>query len=389
MICWHCQQQSCCLATCLNRAGRGLLRARREGIFVKMRAARMHGYHQPLRLEEIEVPRFGPTEVLVKVAAAGMCRSDFQLVDGYFEAGFPLSFPITPGHEVAGRVHAVGADVPASSGLAEGTRVVVNPNWGDGRCRQCREGNEQLCADGQLAGFGPPGGFAEYMPVQYRHVIPVPEQDGHTPQTQAPLTDAGLTPYRGMKKLLAAGKLGAGRTVVVNGIGGLGGYGVQYARLLGGGATVVAFARNDDKLAVARENGAHYTVNTRDKTAEQVQNELQDLTGRREVDAVLDCAGAKESLELGFSILAREGALTCVGLIGQSAQVPVFPFVSGEKSFSGSVWGNHNDLTEVLALAGQGLIKHHIIPVDFDDINDNLEALGRGDMVGRAVVVFD
>lgn len=125
MICWHCQQQSCCLATCLNRAGRGLLRARREGIFVKMRAARMHGYHQPLRLEEIEVPRFGPTEVLIKVAAAGMCRSDFQLVDGYFEAEFPLSFPTTPGHEVAGGVHAVGADVPASSGLAEGTPVAA------------------------------------------------------------------------------------------------------------------------------------------------------------------------------------------------------------------------------------------------------------------------
>ncbi|MEC4765387.1 zinc-binding dehydrogenase [Mycobacterium sherrisii] len=192
-----------------------------------------------------------------------------------------------------------------------------------------------------------------------------------------------------MKKLQATGKLGAGRTVVVNGIGCLGGYGVQYARLLAGGATVVAFARSDDKLAVARENGAHHTVNTRGKTAEQVQSGLQNLTGRRDVDAVLDCAGAKESLELGFSILSREGALTCVGLIGQHAQVPVFPFVSGEKSFSGSFWGNHNDLTEVLALAGQGLIKHHIVPVDFDDINDHLEALGRGDVVGRAVVVFD
>ncbi|MEM6109916.1 NAD(P)-dependent alcohol dehydrogenase [Mycobacterium sp. 050272] len=357
---------------------------------MQMRAARMHAYNEPLRLEEIPVPDFGPDEVLVKVAAAGMCRSDYQLVDGYFREGFPLTFPITPGHEVAGHVHAVGAEVPAAAGLAEGTPVVVNPNWGDGRCRQCHEGNEQLCANGQLAGFGPPGGFAEYMPVQARHVIAVPEQADHTPQTLAPLTDAGLTPYRGMKKLLAAGKLGAGRTVVVNGIGGLGGYGVQYARLLGGGATVVAFARNDDKLTVAKENGAHHTVNTRNKTAEEVQNELEDLTGRREVDAVLDCAGAKESLELGFSILGKEGALACVGLIGQSgAQVPIFPFVSGEKSYSGSFWGNHNDLTEVLALASQGLIKHHINPVDLDDINERLDALGRGDVVGRAVVIFD
>ena len=254
-----------------------------------------------------------------------MCRSDFQLVEGYFQQGLPVSFPITPGHEVAGTVEAVGADVPRSAGLAGGDLIVVDPNWGDGQCRQCHEGNEQLCADGQLVGFGPPGGFAEYMPVPHRHVIGIPEQSDHKPETLAPLTDAGLTPYRGMKKLRAAGKLGAGRTVVVYGIGGLGGYAVQYARLLGGGATVVAFARSDDKLAVARENGAHQTVNTRDKTSAAVQDELEELTGRREVDAVLDCAGAEESLALGFSILAREGALTSVGLIGQRVQLPLFP----------------------------------------------------------------
>ncbi|ULP43839.2 zinc-binding dehydrogenase [Mycobacterium lentiflavum] len=117
---------------------------------------------------------------------------------------------------------------------------------------------------------------------------------------------------------------------------------------------------------------------------------MEDLTGRREVDAVLDCAGAKESLELGFSILGKEGALTCAGLIGQSgAQVPIFPFVSGEKSYCGSFWGNHNDLTEVLALASQGLIKHHIVEVNLDDINERLDELGCGDVVGRAVVIFD
>ncbi len=77
-----------------------------------------------------------------------------------------------------------------------------------------------------------------------------------------------------------------------------------------------------------------------------------------------------------------------MGLIGQRAQIPLFPFTSGELSYFGSFWGNYNDLTEVLALAGQGLIKHTIIPVNFDDINDSLDALGRGDMVGRAVVVF-
>ena len=356
---------------------------------MQMRAARMYGYNEPLRLEEIPIPDIASDEVLVKVAAAGMCRSDFQLVNGYFREGIPMGFPMTPGHEVAGTIAAVGADVPRSAGLCEGELVVVDPNWGDGVCRQCHEGNEQLCSSGQLVGFGPPGGFAEYMPVPHRHVIAVPDGLDRKPETLAPLTDAGLTPYRGMKKLRAAGKLGAGRIVVVNGIGSLGSYAVQYARLLGGGATVVAFARSDEKLAVATENGAHHTVNTRTKPAEDVQNALEDLTGRRDVDAVLDCAGAEESLALGFSILAAEGALTSVGLIGQRVELPLFPFVSGERSYFGSFWGNYNDLTEVLSLADEGLIKHNINPVKLDDINGNLEALGRGDVVGRAVIIFD
>jgi propanol-preferring alcohol dehydrogenase len=356
---------------------------------MKMRAAQMYAYNEPLRLEEIDVPDIGPDDVLVKVAATGMCRSDCQLIEGYFTQGAPLTDPITPGHEVAGRIAAVGADVPRTAGLSEGDLVVVNPNWGDGTCRQCREGNEQICGNGQMAGFGPPGGFAEYMPVPYRHVIVVPDGLDSRPETLAPLTDAGLTPYRGMKKLRQAGKLGAGRTVVVNGIGGLGSYGVQYARLLGGGATVVAFARSDEKLALAKENGAHHTVNTRDKSAEEVSDALEDLTGRRDVDAILDCAAAEESLALGAEILAREGALTSVGLMGQKVVLPLLPFTNGEKSYFGSFWGNYDDLSEVLALATEGLIKHTVTPVTLDDVNDNLTALARGDIVGRAVIVFD
>jgi propanol-preferring alcohol dehydrogenase len=356
---------------------------------MQMRAARMHGYNQPLQIDEVPVPEVGPNQVLIKVAATGMCRSDYQLVDGYFRQGLPVGLPFIPGHEVAGTIAAVGAEVPTSFGISEGDQIVVDPNWGDGTCRQCHEGNEQLCSGGQLVGFGPNGGFAEYMLAPYNHVISVADQPNQRPEYLAPLTDAGITPYRGMKKLREAGKLGAGRTVVINGIGGLGSYAVQYARLLGAGATVVGFARSDKKLAMARENGAHHTVNVRNKTVEDVQNELEELTGRRTVDAVLDCAGSAESLGLAASILATEGALSQVGLMGQRVELPVFPFVSGEKSYFGSFWGNYNDLKEVLTLASQGLIKHHVVPVQLDDINETLEALGRGDIVGRAVVVFD
>ena len=356
---------------------------------MKMRAARMHDYNQPLEIDEVPVPDVGRNQVLIKVAATGMCRSDYQLLDGYFRSGLPVEFPFTPGHEVAGTIADVGADVPTSAGLSEGDLVVVDPNWGDGTCRQCHEGNEQLCSDGQLVGFGPNGGFAEYMLAPFDHVISVANQQDQSPQDLAPLTDAGITPYRGMKKLLRAGKLGAGRTVVVNGIGGLGGYAVQYARLLGGGATVLGFARSDEKLSLAQEYGAHHTVNVRDKSAEDVQDQLEDLTGRRTVDAVLDCAGSADSLGLAAAILETEGAISQVGLMGDRVELPIFPFVSGEKSYFGSFWGNHNDLKEVLTLAAAGAIKHHIVPVKLDDVNDTLQALGAGDIVGRAVIVFD
>ncbi|MBL7628372.1 NAD(P)-dependent alcohol dehydrogenase [Frankia sp. CN6] len=354
-----------------------------------MRAARMYGYHQPLRLEEIPVPAPGPDEVLVKVAATGMCRSDHQLLEGYFQRAAPMEFPAVPGHEVAGHVAGTGSAVPRSAGLAEGELVLVSAGWGDGTCRQCHEGNEQLCTGtGGWIGFGPPGGFAEYVAVPHRHLVQVPGGDQKA-EHLAPLTDAGLTPYRGVKKLVAAGKLGPGRTVVVVGIGGLGSYAVQYAKLLGGGATVVAFSRTDEKLAVARQGGADHTVNTRDLSSRQVQDELERLTGRRTVDAILDCAGAPASIALDFEILAAEGAVASVGLMGTKVEVPLNVIVGTELSYFGSFWGNHNDLTEVLALAAAGQIRHTVTTVNFEDINDNLEALARGDVVGRQVIVFD
>lgn len=117
-------------------------------------------------------------------------------------------------------------------------------------------------------GFGPVGGFAEFIPVPGRYLIRV--SDKLQFEQLAPLTDAGLTPYRGIKKLRNSGALGPDRVVGVFGIGGLGGYAVQYAKILGSGATVVAFARNLD-----------------------VSKELSKATGQKDLDAIIDCAGAR------------------------------------------------------------------------------------------------
>jgi Zinc-binding dehydrogenase len=160
---------------------------------------------------------------------------------------------------------------------------------------------------------------------------------------------------------------------------------VQYAKLLGGGAVVVAFARDDSQLDVAKENGADHGINVRDKSIEAIQDELERLTERRTIDAILDCVGSEASISMGFDLLGPEGALAAVGLMSQRVEHRQFPFVGTELSHLGSFWGNQLDLGEMLSLAEAGLVKHNVTKVELEDINENLEALGRGDIVGRQV----
>jgi propanol-preferring alcohol dehydrogenase len=353
-----------------------------------MLAARMHGYNQPLVLEEVPTPEIGPEEVLVKVEAGGMCRTDVQLIEGYFKETLALKFPAIPGHEIAGSVEQIGSRVPKTANLASGDRVVVVGGWGDGTCRQCKAGNEQICAHGAWPGFGPYGGYGEYVPVPYKYLIRIDRKYNLPAEQLAPLTDAGLTPYRGMKKLRQAGVVGPDRVVGVIGVGGLGTYGVQYAKLLGSGATVVAFARSDEKLAIAKQYGADHVINTKGKSTADIRLELQRATGSREIDAGLDCAGAEDSIRLGFDLLATSGAYVSVGLMGTKINIPLFPFVAREFTYQGSFWGNYSDLSEVVALAQAGKIKHSLVRVPFADINKHLEMLRDGDIVGRAVLTF-
>jgi propanol-preferring alcohol dehydrogenase len=353
-----------------------------------MRAARMYGYKQPLVLEDVKRPEISADQVLVRVEAAGMCRTDFQLVDGYFKEGFNLAFPATPGHEIAGSVEELGAGVPPGANLAIGDQVIVVGGWGDGTCRQCRLGNEQICGHGVWPGFGPYGGYGEFVPVPYKYLIRIDRKYGLQAEELAPLTDAGLTPYRGIKKLRAAGVLGPDRVLAVFGAGGLGMYAVQYAKLLSSGATVVAFARSDEKLEIAKEYGADYVINTRGKSLADIRSDLVRSTGQREIDAAIDCVGAGETIQTGFGLLATAGAFVSVGLVGNRIDIPLFPLVAREFTYFGSFWGNYSDLSEVLTLAQQGRIRHSIKRIRFEDINENLELLRDGDIIGRAVIAY-
>lgn len=351
-----------------------------------MKAARIQEYNQPLVLEEIPVPEVQADEVLVQVKACGMCRSDVQLVDGYFRKYGDIATPIVPGHEITGVVHAVGKLVPKGAGLQEGDHVVVAPGWGDGTCRHCQVGDTHICPNVRWPGFGPYGGFAEYIPVPARYLIKVPARLPF--EELAPLTDAGLTPYRGIKKLRDAGALGPDRILGVFGVGGLGGYAVQYGKLLGCGATVVAFARNLEKLAVAKEYGVDHAIGVQGKTARQVAAELAAATGRPDLDAIIDCAGAPAMMQLAFELLGTGGHYVDVGLVGDRIDIPLFPRVSREQTFHGSFWGSYLDLSEVMTLAAGGKIRHTISTISFEQVNEYLDRLRTGDVVGRVVLKF-
>ncbi|PKA40056.1 NAD(P)-dependent alcohol dehydrogenase [Rhizobium sullae] len=352
-----------------------------------MRAARLHEYGKPPILEDIPIPDIQPDEILVQVKACGMCRSDVQLVDGYFRKYADIPTPITMGHEITGLVHKIGGVVPKSMGFIEGDHVVVAPGWGDGTCRHCLIGNTHICRNVRWPGFGPYGGFAEFLPVPARYVIKVPS---HLKFEQlAPLTDAGLTTYRGIKKLRDAGALGPDRVIGVFGVGGLGGYAVQYAKLLGSGARVVAFARSPAKLAVAKDYGVDHTISVKGKSPADIAKELGQVTGQNELDAILDAVGAPEMIQLGFSLLATSGHYVDVGLVGDHIDIPLFPRISREQTFHGSYWGNNTDLSEVMALAAQDKIRHTLDVFSFGQINQYLELLRAGEIVGRAVMSFD
>ena len=186
-----------------------------------MLSARIHEYQKPLIVENVSRPSIKGEAVLVKVGGAGLCHSDLHLISGEWKNALPLSLPKTPGHEVAGWVEEVGESVP--KGLFErGDLVAVFGGWGCGVCTVCKSGDEQMCALAQWPGLSNyDGGYSQYLSVpSYRFLIKVGNNMKLGPHEIAPLTDAGLTPYRAIRRFRHL--LVPGTAVAVVGIGGIG-----------------------------------------------------------------------------------------------------------------------------------------------------------------------
>jgi alcohol dehydrogenase, propanol-preferring len=337
-----------------------------------MLAARLHAGESRLRLEDVPVPEPAGDEVLVRVAAAGVCRSDLHVLDGVFDE--LVSPPVTMGHEIAGRVAALGGE---AAGLAVGDAVAVMVGWGCGSCSWCAAGHEQLCPGGREAGATADGGFAEYVLVPHaRFLVPLGALD---PIEATPLGCAGITAYAAVKRV--SPNLVGGGTAVFIGVGGLGGIAVQLARTLSG-ATLVAVDVDEKALARARELGADHAVLAGPDAAAAVR----ELAGGAE--AVVDFVGSDDSLALAADVVAPRGIVALLGLAGGTLPFDFFR-LAPEASLTTVVAGTVRDLQEVVALARAGRVRSSIQTYPLRAVNDALDDLRHGRIAGRAVVVPD
>lgn len=297
----------------------------------KMRAVIVSKANAPFEVVERDVPEPAAGQVRIKVEACGICHSDAFVKS----AGFPgIQLPRIPGHEIAGRVDAVGAGVTQ---WKSGDRVGVG--WHGGHCLQCnacRKGLFVNCEKAQIAGITYDGGYAEYTVVPSEAVARIP--DTLSAVEAGPLLCAGVTTYNSLRN---AG-MRAGDTVAVQGIGGLGHLGIQYAARMG--FRTVALSRGADKEDLARQLGAHEYIDT---AKVSVAEGLQELGG---ADLVLATAPSAEAIATALGGLKPRGTLLIVAAPFEPVQVSAMALLSG-KRIQGWPSGNPIDSEETMSFS--------------------------------------
>jgi propanol-preferring alcohol dehydrogenase len=337
-----------------------------------MKAAVVRGFGKPLVIEQLPIPSPGPTEVLVKIVATGVCHTDLHAADG----DWPIKPkpPFVPGHEGTGIVAACGAGV---RNLKEGDPVGIA--WlhdACGACEHCITGWETLCEAQHNSGYSTNGSFAEYAIGAAGYVAKLPEKPDFI--ALAPVLCAGVTTYKGLKETEAR----PGEWVAISGIGGLGHMAVQYAKAMG--LHVVALDVTDEKLTLARNVGADVAVNAKSPdAAEQVIK----ATGGG-AHGVLVTAVSPAAFSQALRLARRRGTVSLVGLPPGEFPTPIFDVVLKRITIRGSIVGTRMDLAEALAFASEGKVRTHIHRAELDDINKIFSALKTGTVDGRVVITI-
>jgi len=338
-----------------------------------MKAAVVREFGKALALEEIPVPEPGPGEVLVKLAATGVCHTDLHAAHGDWPVKPVL--PFVPGHEGIGRVEALGAGVRR---FREGD--LVGLAWlhdACGHCEHCTGGWETLCERQHNTGYNVNGTFAEYAIGNADYVAPLP---AHADCIQlAPILCAGVTTYKAILETEAR----PGQWLAVFGAGGLGHLAIQYGKAMG--LNVLALDVSDDKLALARMVGADITIDARRPDA--VAAVLRETGGG--AHGVLVTAVSTHAFEQAIGIARRHGTLSLVGLPPGTFPVPIFDVVLKRLTLRGSIVGTRRDLAEALdfAIARKVIAQTHVAPLE--SVNQVFDALEAGTQSGRAVLRLD
>jgi len=341
-----------------------------------MKSVRIVEAGKTLELQEIPIPNTGEKDILVRVRAAGICHSDAHYRAGRSAMGF---LPITLGHEVAGIVEKIGAQV---SNVKEGDRVCLHYNITCGDCYYCSTGNEQFCDSVKMLGHHVDGGYAEFIAVPARNAIPLPEEIPF--EAGATLMCASATALHALRK----SRVKAGETVAVFGVGGLGLSAIQLAKAMGA-VEVYAVDIKQDKLELASE----YNAIPIDASRVNAVEEIRKLTKGKGVNVSLEMIGLRKTMEQAIDCVGNLGRAVMVGLNQQPIEINTYKQVLGKEA---EIIGSNDHLLQELPLLvdmarrkilDTSRVVSQVIPLDAHKINQRLDDLELFTNDVRAVIV--
>jgi propanol-preferring alcohol dehydrogenase/NAD+-dependent secondary alcohol dehydrogenase Adh1 len=342
-----------------------------------MRAVQVVEYGSPVRLVRVPEPKLeDPHDVLVRIAGAGICRTDLHIADGALAAAFGPELPYTLGHENAGWVHEAGSAVTT---LHPGDPVLVHPAVTCGLCLACRSGRDMHCPVWRFPGVdGWDGGYADLLRTSVRSLVPLPP--GTDPAAIAPHADAGLTAIHAVKRL--APYTFPGATVVVIGFGGLGHLAVQLLRKYTAAAIVVI----DNNAARVRWAADFRPDHVFESGTDGGVAAVFGVTGGRGADVVLDLVGEHGVPEQAMRMLGKGGVYSIVGY-GGSVRLEHLDMINRELTVLGNQIGSYRDLVDLVELAYQGAVRLETSRYPLEDAADVLAEVAAGKILGRAVLV--
>jgi NAD+-dependent secondary alcohol dehydrogenase Adh1 len=346
-----------------------------------MLAAKLYEYdpsmNVQLKIENVIPPTInGADEVIVKVGAAGLCRTDLHIIEGVWKDIMDVEGGLLPyimGHENAGWVEDVGSNVTS---VKPGDAVICHPHRTCGICLNCRYGEDMHCENSLFPGLGLDGGFAEYFLTSERSLIKL--NPNITPLDVAPMADAGITAYRAAKK--AAKLLRPGAYCVIVGVGGLGHIALQCLHELSG-CRIIAIDREPAAQTLCKELGADFVLDGGPNVIEEVK---QISGGGAQV--VIDFVGELGVENICWQMVRQGGQLIMVGY-GGKVEVPTVHLVIEEINIGGSLVGNFTELVELMELNADGKVKMHYTQYDLGDINTALDDFKNRKFTGRGVIV--